>query len=76
MTPGGGLIDPTVAALKASLEGHQRNAPEYSYRAERMRKVVSFFEAITPLYKKLRRLPNHPIQNPYKATVITRKEVG
>ena len=70
------VIDPTVAAFKACLDEHTRIAPKDSYTAERMRKVVSFFEAINPLYKELRRLPNDPIQNLNNMAAKIREEIG
>jgi len=67
------VIDPTVAVFKACLEEQTRTAPEDSYTAERMREVVSFFEAINPLYNELRRLPNGPIQNLFKVAAKIRE---
>lgn len=57
------VIDPTVAVFGDCLDKQKRRAPEDSYAAERMRDVVSFFNAIDLLYKELRRLPSGSIQN-------------
>lgn len=76
MTASGPSINPTVAAFKESLAGQYRNAPEDFYRVERMRKVVSYFKDTYSLYHEVRRLPDHPIQKPYKATAKIREEVG
>lgn len=68
MVTSGVVIDSTAVVFKASMEEQKRYAPQNLYQAERMRRVDSFFEAIAHLYKKLRRLPNHPIQNFYEST--------
>jgi len=76
MIRSGGLVDPAVAAFKACMDEEARVAPEDSYKPERIRRIVSFFEAIHTLYNKLRRLPNGPIQEPYKITAKIREEFG
>lgn len=70
------VIDPAIATFRACLEAQTLTAPEDSYTLERMRGVVSFFDAINPLYDELRRLPNGPIQNLFKVTAKIREVVG
>lgn len=57
------VIDPTVGVFRDCLDDQTRRTPEDSYAAERMRDVVSFFDAIDLLYKELQRLPPGSIQN-------------
>lgn len=67
------VIDPTVAVFRTCLEEHSRTAPEDSYTVERMRDVVSLFDAISPLYNELRRLPNGRIQNFFEVAAKIRE---
>jgi DNA-binding transcriptional regulator GbsR (MarR family) len=62
------VIDPAVDLFHSCVEEQERTAPEDAYTLERMRDVVSFFDATMPLYEQLRRLPNGPIQNLLKVT--------
>jgi DNA-binding transcriptional regulator GbsR (MarR family) len=68
------VIDPAVDTFHNCLEEQERTAPEDVYTLERMRDVVSLFDAIIPLYDQLRRLPNGPVQNLFKVTA-TIKEI-
>lgn len=70
------VIDPTVAEFRTCLEEQTRTAPDDSYTANRMRDVISFFDAINPLYSELRRLPNGPIQNLFKVAAKIREVLG
>ena len=47
---------------------HNPHGRGNTYALERMRDVVSFFDATMPLYEQLRRLPNGPIQNLLRVT--------
>lgn len=70
------VIDPAVAVFHTCLEEQTHSSPEGAYTAERMREVVSFFEAINPLYDELRRLPNGPIQNLLKVASKIKEVIG
>lgn len=70
------MIGLPVVAFKACLDEQTRIAPEDTYRADCMRKVVSYFEAINPIYKELQRFPNDPIQNLNKAAAKIRDVIG
>jgi DNA-binding transcriptional regulator GbsR (MarR family) len=67
------VIDPAVDLFHSCVEEQARTAPEDSYTLERMRDVVSFFEAAMPLYEQLRRLPNGPVQNLFRVASAIRK---
>lgn len=70
------VIDPAVDVFRSCMEEQARTAPEDSYTTERMRDVVSFFDAINPLYSELRRLPNGPAQNLFKVAAKIREVLG
>lgn len=70
------VVDPTVQTFRACLEEQIRTDPENSYTTERMRDVLSFFDAINPLYNELRRLPSGPIQNLFKVAAKIREVLG
>lgn len=67
------VIDPAVDAFHACLDQQECAAPEDSYTLERIRDVVTFFEAATPLYEQLRRLPGGSVQNLFAATSAIRQ---
>jgi len=67
------VIDPAVDTFHTCLEEQERAAAEDSYTLERMRDVVTFFDAAMPLYEQLRRLPNGSVQNLFKVTSAIRQ---
>lgn len=70
------VIDPAITVFRTCLEDQIRTAPEDSNTVARMRSVVSFFDAIDPLYRELRRLPNGPIQKIVMVAAKIREIVG
>ena len=62
------VIDPAVDLFHSCLAEQEYSAPEDTYTLDRMRNVVSFFDATMPLYEQLRRLPNGSIQSLLKVT--------
>jgi DNA-binding transcriptional regulator GbsR (MarR family) len=66
------VIDPAVEMFHNCLEEQERAAPEDSYTLERMRDVVSFFDATLPLYEQLRLLPDAPVQKLIRITTTIR----
>jgi DNA-binding transcriptional regulator GbsR (MarR family) len=67
------VIDPAVEMFHSCVEEQKRTAPEDSYTLERMRDVVTFFDAALPLYEQLRLLPDGPIQNLFRVTATIRE---
>lgn len=70
------VIDPTVEVFRDCLEEQGKTNLEDSYAAERMHEVVTFFEAINPLYDQLRRIPSGSIQNLVEVTAKIREALG
>lgn len=70
------VIDPTLTIFRTCLEEQEHTSPEGAYTTNRMRELVSFFEAVNPLYDELRRLPNGPIQNLLKVAARIREVIG
>ncbi|HUZ45533.1 MAG TPA: MarR family transcriptional regulator [Terriglobia bacterium] len=70
------VIDPAVAMFQECLDEQMREAPEDEYTAERMREVLSFFNAFNNLCNELQRLPKGPIQNLFKITATIRELLG
>lgn len=70
------VIDPAVATFRTCLEEQMRTVPGDSYTLERMRDVVSLFDAINPLYNELRRLPNGPIQKLFMVAAKIKELIG
>jgi DNA-binding transcriptional regulator GbsR (MarR family) len=67
------VIDPAVEMFHTCLEEQEREAPEDAYTLERMREVVSFFDATLPLYEQLRHLPDAPIQKLIRITTTIKE---
>ena len=67
------VIDPAIHTFHTCLEEQERTAQDDSYTLERMRDVVSFFDAMIPLYDQLRRLPNDPLQKLFDVTATIRE---
>jgi DNA-binding transcriptional regulator GbsR (MarR family) len=70
------VIDPAVGMFRTCVEEQARTAPEDPYTLERMRGVISFFDAINPLYNEIRRLPGSPIQNLFMVAAKIREFTG
>ena len=70
------VIGPAVATFQECLDEQIRTAPEDEYTAERMREVLSFFNAFNTLCNEFQRLPRGPIQNLFKLKATIRELFG
>ena len=68
-------IDPTVAAVRECLRQADEAGPAESYTRDRLKEALDFFEAISPLYDELRRIPSGPARKLMKLTSRIRSAI-
>ncbi len=60
-------IDPTIAVLRECLHEAQSATPREPHTVQRLHDALDFFDAIIPLYDRVRRLPGNPARALIKA---------
>jgi DNA-binding transcriptional regulator GbsR (MarR family) len=69
-------IDPTIEVLRECLKEAQIATPREAHTVQRLREALEFFEAILPLYDRIRKMPSHPARALIKVRSSVRALMG